>query len=71
MTTRIIPADAPRWTAGRKLQLLSDIERGRVTHAEARERYNLSAEELASWTRRADRFGTKGLMVGRLQECRP
>lgn len=66
-----IPADAPRWTAGRKLQLLTDIEQGRVSQAEACERYRLSAEELASWTRRADRFGTKGLKVGQLQACRP
>lgn len=38
-----------RWTPARKLVLLAALENSAITPAEARERYALSAEEIAEW----------------------
>lgn len=56
-----------RWTPSRKAAVLSLIHQGAITQADACEQFDLSAEELGSWQRRAKSHGTAGLSVTRLQ----
>ena len=58
---------AGRWSVGRKSALLTLIRRGDMTFEHACGRFNLSAEELASWMKRDKAFGGEGLKVTKLQ----
>jgi hypothetical protein len=69
------PADLPpsgtyRWVARRKAQVVAAVRNGLVSLEEACRRYNISAEEFASWERALDRHGPGALRVTRLQEFR-
>jgi hypothetical protein len=59
-----------RWTPGRKACLLELIRRGVLTPDQARARYRISADELASWQRRVGAHGQAGLSIRHLQELR-
>ena len=56
-----------RWTARRKAAVVEAVRSGVLTLAEACERYNLSAEEIAAWLRAIEQHGIYGLRVTRLQ----
>jgi transposase-like protein len=59
-----------RWTPDRKLILVREINRGRLTRAQACAEFDLSTEELASWIGRSQRHGRRGLAVRCLQVAR-
>jgi hypothetical protein len=63
-----LPLGSPaRWTPRRKAAVIAAIRGRIITVQEARERYGLSAEELAAWERDLDRFGVPGLRATRVQ----
>jgi hypothetical protein len=60
--TLSLPASASgRWTAGRKVAVITAIRVGAVTFSEACERYRLSHEELSAWEAAFDEDGIAGL----------
>lgn len=59
-----------RWVARRKAEVVAAVRGGLLTLEEACRRYNLSAEEYASWERLIDRHGLMGLRITKLQEFR-
>jgi hypothetical protein len=66
-----LPAPSTRrWVARRKAEVVAAVRGGLLTLEDACRRYNLSAEEYASWERLIDRHGLVGLRVTRLQEFR-
>lgn len=62
--------DTSRWVTRRKAEVVAGVRAGLLTAEEACQRYNLSAEEFASWQKMVDRYGVQGLRVTRLQEYR-
>lgn len=66
-----LPAPSTRrWVARRKAAVVAAVRGGLLTFEEACRRYNLSAEEFASWERLIDRHGLVGLRITRLKEFR-
>lgn len=57
------PADTRRWVASRKAAVARAVVHGLIGEAEARERYELSEEELTGWVRALDRHGVAALRV--------
>ena len=53
------------WTANEKARVLRQIDSGEITQAEAMERWEISAEELAQWQQDYARWGASGLTVSR------
>lgn len=64
------PRSTTRWVARRKAQVVVAVESGRISLAEAMERYSLSLEEFQSWQRALDRNGGAGLRIAAAQERR-
>lgn len=64
------PADTKRWVVRRKEQVVQAVQAGRLTRAEACERYRLSEEEYSSWEAHLSSHGVRGLRVTRLQDYR-
>lgn len=64
------PPDTRRWVASRKAQVVAAVESGRISLAEAMERYSLSLEEFQSWQRALDRSGVAGLRLAAAQDLR-
>lgn len=64
------PRTTTRWVARRKAQVVVAVESGRISLAEAMERYSLSQEEFQSWQRAMDRSGVAGLKIAAAQERR-
>jgi hypothetical protein len=64
------PADTRRWVARRKAALVEAVRAGVLDFEEACRRYQISAEEFASWEKLIDRHGTPGLRVTRLKQFR-
>ena len=56
-----------RWSARHKIAVVRALAAGALSGAEARERYLLSAEELASWQSAYGRHGLGGLLVKSLR----
>lgn len=65
------PADTRRWVASRKSQVVAAVKEGLLTLEGACQRYQLTAEEFASWERLIERHGTGGLKVTHLKSFRP
>ncbi len=65
------PASTVRWVPRRKAAVVRAINEGRISLAEACERWNLSVEELNSWQRALRQIGVHGLRVTRVQIYRP
>jgi hypothetical protein len=59
-----------RWTPGRKLDVVNDVQCGRISFGLAVAKYGLSEEELQSWLDGAGKRGIDGLKVGQLQAAR-
>ncbi len=64
------PPSTRRWVARRKAAVVAAVRGGLLSLEEACRRYNLTAEEYASWERLIDRFGVMGLRITRLQQFR-
>jgi len=64
------PPDTVRWVARRKAAVVEAVRRGRMTVDMACKRWNLTAEELASWSSAVDRHGLTGLKTTRIQQFR-
>lgn len=64
------PPNTRRWVARRKAEVVAAVRAGLLSFEEACRRYNISADEYASWERAIDRHGMGGLRVTRLQEFR-
>lgn len=65
------PTDTKRWVVRRKAAVLSAIEAGVLTRAEACARYHISEIELRLWERAVRCAGVPGLRVTRVQIYRP
>lgn len=65
------PVNTTRWVARRKAEILTAIESGRLTRAEACARYGISEAELRLWERAVECAGVPGLRVTRVQIYRP
>ena len=60
--TLSLPASvSTRWTAGRKVAVITAIRAGAVAFSEACERYRLSHEELSAWEAAFHEYGIAGL----------
>lgn len=64
------PPNTRRWVKSRKLAVIQAIQEGELSEEEACRRYDLSPEELASWTRLTERFGPQALRTTHLKEYR-
>ncbi len=64
------PADTKRWVVRRKEQVVQAVQTGRLSRAQACERYRLSEEEYGSWEAHLSSHGVRGLRVTRLQDYR-
>lgn len=65
------PVNTTRWVARRKAEILTAIDAGRLTRAEACARYSISEAELRLWERAVACAGVPGLRVTRVQIYRP
>ena len=71
MTRADLPdRDTRRWVASRKAAVVRAIGGGLITSEEACEMYDLSEEELDSWTGAVTRHGEAALKTTRLQKYR-
>ena len=66
--TELPPVTTTHWITRRKAAVVAAVRDGLLTPEEACRRYQLSAEEFASWQRLADRHGLPGLRATRIQE---
>mgnify|MGYP001795260774 CR=1 FL=1 len=64
------PASTKRWVIRRKAEVVSAVRGGLLSLESACERYDLTAEEYASWERAIDRYGLQGLRATRVQQYR-
>lgn len=64
------PPNTTRWVVRRKAQVVFGVQAGLISLEDALRRYNLTAEEYASWERSIERHGIRGLRVTRLKEYR-
>lgn len=64
------PPDTRRWVMRRKAEVVAGVRAGLLTVEDACKRYDLSAEEFASWQEMIDRHGVQALRVTRLQDYR-
>lgn len=64
------PRNTERWVKSRKLAVVKAIQDGDLSKDEACARYNLSLEELTSWTRLLKRHGPEGLRTTHLKQYR-
>lgn len=60
----------PRWTAGRKAQLVRDHLAGVISAQEVEQRHDMSQDELVALVKRYGAQGEDGLKVRRIQEAR-
>ncbi|SNB69590.1 Protein of unknown function [Arboricoccus pini] len=66
-----LPApDTRRWVASRKSKVVGAVKEGLLTLEEACQRYQLTAEEFASWVRLIEQHGPSGLKVTHLKSFR-
>jgi len=61
------PSDTCRWVVRRKAELVAAIRAGLLSLEDACECYQLSEEELASWTNSLAQHGLRGLRSTKLQ----
>lgn len=71
ITLEALPiGNSGRWIARRKAELVAAIVGGLLSFEEARARYALTVEELASWQRQLERGGVPGLRASELRRRR-
>lgn len=71
VATELPPTDTKRWVARRKAAVLTAIDAGILSRAEACSRYHISEVELRLWERAVRCAGVPGLRVTRVQIYRP
>ena len=64
------PPNTKRWVIRRKAAVVTALQSGRITIEEACRTYQLTEEELLSWTRNFEIHGLPGLRVTRIQQYR-
>lgn len=64
------PASTKRWVIRRKAEVVAAVRGGLLSLESACERYDLTAEEFASWERAIDRHGMQGLRATKVQQYR-
>jgi transposase-like protein len=64
------PLNIRRWTARHKAAVVTAVAAGEITREEIGRRYQISEEELLSWERSYESYGSPGLRSTRLQEYR-
>jgi hypothetical protein len=64
------PPNTGRWVIRRKAEVVAAVRGGLISIEDALERYNLTADEFASWQRSIERHGMAGLRTTRLQQYR-
>ena len=64
------PQETRRWVASRKAAVVKAVLHGLITPKDAMERYSLSEEELASWSKAVHRHGEAALKTTALQKFR-
>ena len=64
------PPGTKRWVMRRKAEVVNGVRTGVITIEEACNRYNISAEEFASWQRLIEHHGIRGLRTTRVQQYR-
>jgi hypothetical protein len=64
------PVDTERWVASRKAAVVKAVAAGLITREEAKARYALSEEELASWENAIIQHGKEALKATTLQRYR-
>ena len=68
LTLRELPAPTvKRWVMRRKAMVVAAVKGGLLSQKEACQRYGLSDEEFANWTRLYDEHGKQGLRTTRLK----
>src|ERR1700740_2330762 len=60
MSDDLPPPNTRRWVVRRKTAVLPAVRTGRITPAEALQRYQLTEEEYRSWERAFDQHGLAG-----------
>jgi hypothetical protein len=60
-----LPSPGQRWTVQRKAAVVEAVRKGRLTLAEACQRYSLSPGEFAAWHRAIEEWGVPGLRATR------
>ena len=64
------PPGTKRWVMRRKAEVVNGVRTGVITLEDACSRYNISAEEFASWQRLIESHGIRGLRTTRVQQYR-
>ena len=64
------PANTELWVIRRKAEVVAAVRGGRLSLAEACDRYRLTNEEFLTWQKSIDRHGLAGLRTTRLQQYR-
>lgn len=59
-----------RWVTRRKAEVVAAVTGGLLSEEEALNRYDLTEEEFAGWSRRYSSHGRKGLRATRIQQYR-
>ena len=70
MSDDLPPPNTRRWVVRRKAAVVIAVRAGRITLAEALQRYQLTEEEYRSWERAFERHGLAGLRSTRIQQYR-
>ena len=71
MTRADLPdRDCRRWVASRKAAVVRAVESGLIDSVEACQTYDLSEEELESWSRAVAQHGENALKATRIQKFR-
>ena len=65
-----LPPRQTRWVPRKKAEVVAAVRGGLLTADEACNRYNLSAEELATWCRAVALGGLAGLCVKNIRQYR-
>ncbi|SPJ22278.1 CtrA inhibitor SciP [Palleronia abyssalis] len=73
--TMMTRADLPdrntrRWVASRKAAVVRAVEAGLISRDEAQDLYEISEEELESWSTAVSQFGEAALRTTRIQKYR-
>lgn len=64
------PPETVRWVASRKAVVVKAVKHGLISRDEAKNRYELSDDELDSWAFAVDRHGESALKTTALQKYR-
>mgnify|MGYP005647093089 CR=1 FL=1 len=71
ITLEDLPAPTTkRWVIRRKAEVVAAVEGGLLSNTDACARYNLSEEELETWTKLVSSHGLAGLRTTRVQQYR-